>query len=148
MRKAKVSPGVPEPVLKGSERSALFWLLYQHHDALWDKWNGRRVDWKLVSAWAEAQQAWDRNGRTPQPDTAQRTWHRVRALVAREKAERQAKQRPAHVRSPAINHVPVIAPPPQSRSQPPAPQETPQSDVERRMAEMKAMINRRSGRLA
>lgn len=147
MRKAKVPPGIPEPVLKGSERSALFWLLYQHHDALWDKWNGRRVDWKLVSAWAETQQAWDRNGRTPQPDTAQRTWHRVRALIARERAEQQAKPRSAHLRSPTINQAPAVAAPatnPPNRSHP-APAQG-MASAEERVAALNAIIDRRSGR--
>lgn len=145
MRK-KAIPEIPETVLRSTERSPLFWLLHQHHAVLAARWKVQRVDWKAVCTWAGTQQAWDRTGSIPKPGTAQKTWQRVCRQHAREKAEREAKLRPAHLRSPAVNHVPVIAPPPQSRSHPPAPQETSQSDVERRMALMQATINRRSGR--
>lgn len=147
MRKAKVPPGVPEPVLQGSERSALFWLLHQHHDTLSEKWNGRRVDWNLVSVWAETQQAWDRNGQTPHPNTARKTWQRVRALVEREKAEREAKRHPARMRSPAINQAPAVAAPvvnPPNRSHP-APAQG-MASAEERVAALNAIIDRRSGR--
>lgn len=147
MRKAKVPPGIPEPVLQGSERSALFWLLYQHHDALTQKWKGRRVDWNLVSAWAETQQAWDRNGQTPRPNTARKTWERVRALVAHERAEREAKPRPTYLRSPAVNQAPPVTAPspnPPNRSHPAPAQGMP--SAEERVAALNATINRRSGR--
>jgi len=143
VRKSKIPPGVPEPVLQGSERSALFWLLYQHHGTLLEKWNGRRVDWNLVSAWAAAQQAWDRNGQTPHPNTARKTWQRVRALVEREKTEREAKRRPSLNPTPRQTLPPPVAAP--TRAKVP---ETPQSDAEERMALMQARINQRSGRLA
>lgn len=147
MRKTKVPPGVPEPVLQGSERSALFWLLYQHHDTLSKKWSGRRVDWNLVSAWAETQQAWDRNGQTPRSNTARKTWERVRVLVAHEKAEREAKQRPTHMRSPVVNHAPAAAalsPNTPNRSHPAPAQGMP--NAEERVAALNAIIDRRSGR--
>lgn len=151
MRKAKVPPGIPEPVLQGSERSALFWFLYQHHDTLLEKWSGRRVDWNLVSAWAEAQQAWDRNEQTPRPNTARKTWERVRTLVAHEKAEREAKPRPVYLRSPASSQAPAVAPRvtnPPNRSHPaPAQVDAGQGfDADEYIAEMRADLAHRSGR--
>ena len=145
MRKTKPtpSPDLLAAPAREAVRTPLFWLLYDNHARLSETWDGNRVRWATVCAWAAAHGVPDQP-----PDAVRMTWARVCAAKAHEKAKREAKQRPAPMRSPAVNHVPAIAPPPQSRSQPSAPQETPQSDVERRMALMRAKINQRSGRLA
>jgi hypothetical protein len=153
MRK-KACPEVPETVLRSTERSPLFWLLYRHHAQLAQRWDVQRVDWKAVCAWAETQRAWDKTGRVPKPGTAQKTWQRVCQLHARERATREARQRPSHARSPAISQAPPVAaswPTPPNRSHPAEAQGAGQaedSDLERRMALTRAMINRRSGRPA
>jgi len=143
MRKKKAVPEVPDTVLRSTERSPLFWLLYQHHAVLAPRWKVQRVDWQAVCAWAETQQAWDNTGSVPKPGTAQKTWQRVCHLHAREKAEREARRRPPLVPTPRQTLPPPVAAPTGAKAP-----ETPQADVERRMALMRAKINQRSGRLA
>ena len=143
MRKKKAVPEVPETVLRSTERSPLFWLLYEHHALLASRWEVQRADWRAVCAWAETQQAWDKTGRTPTPGTAQKTWQRVCLQHAREKAQREAQRRPSLIPTPRQTLPPAVVAP--TRAEVP---KTPQSDVEERMALMKAKINRRSGRLA
>jgi len=88
-RKAPPSPHpeIPDAVLLGIERSRLFWLLYKHHDVLATRWKSRRISWDAVCEWAKTEKAWDRSGNPAQAQTARKTWERVRALKAQERAE-------------------------------------------------------------
>ena len=87
--KRQPPPGtIPDAVLRGlDDRSALFWLLHKHHDALSLAWKGRRVDWRVVCEWSEQEKAWDRTGKTALPSTAKMTWRRVCLLKAQERAQ-------------------------------------------------------------
>ena len=65
MRKAKTPPkkaDLPDAVLLGQERSRLFWLLYDHHAVLEERWRGRRTDWRAVCAWAIAESSMNAKG--------------------------------------------------------------------------------------
>ena len=156
MRKAKTTTkaSVPDAVLLGQERSRLFWLLYEHHAELEATWRVRRVNWRAVCAWAVTEGGMNAKGDPPTPKLAKLTWERVCQLHARERAAREARQRPSHARSPAVNQAPPVAPSwatPPNRSHPPEAQgagQTEEADLERRMALTRAMINRRSGRPA
>ena len=151
MRKTKTTPtkaDLPDAVLLGQERSRLFWLLYDHHAVLATRWRGRRVDWRAVCAWAIAEGGMNAKGEPPTPNLAKQTWRRVCDLHAREKADREARQRPAYARSPAINQAPPVAALSPNRSHPPAAQASPgeEFDVEQHLADIQATIARRSGR--
>jgi len=139
MRKTKTppTPSSPATLTRDAIRTPLFWLLYEHHDALVASWRGHRVKWPVVCAWAAEQQV------SAEAEIARKTWARVCALKAREKAEREARQRLPLVPTPRQTSPPPVAAPTRA-----AVPETPQSDVERRMALMQAKINQRSGRLA
>jgi hypothetical protein len=145
MRKAKPQPDpdLPAAPIRGAVRTPLFWLLYEHHEALAESWRGHRVRWPEVCAWAAAHGVSDKQGNAIQPTAAKKAWVRVQALKAREKAEREARHRPSLNPTPRSTLPPAVGAP--TRAEVPR---APQSDVERRLAEMKATINRRSGRLA
>ena len=146
MRKTKTPPrkaDPPDTVLLGQERSRLFWLLYDNHAVLEARWRSRRIDWRSVCAWAVAEGGVNAKGEPPTPNAAKQTWHRVCHLHAREKAEREAQRRPSLVATPRQTLPPPVAAP--TRAKVP---ETPQSDVEERIALMTAKLNRRSGRRA
>ncbi len=148
-KKTPGSPTLPPAILRDTARSSLFWLLYEHHDALVETWRHRRANWLAVCAWAAEQQIADRDGKpiradTARADAARKTWERVCAVKAQEKADREARQRPAHVRSPAINQAPTVATPVANRSQP-APAQG-MASAEERVAALNAYIRQRSGR--
>ncbi len=84
---ACLHPAIPDAVLLGTVRSRLFWLLYEHHDVLAAKWKGSRVSWDAVCEWATAEEAWDKGGKPPKAGAARKTWERVRAFKALERAE-------------------------------------------------------------
>jgi hypothetical protein len=147
MRKTKTTPtkaDLPDAVLLGQERSRLFWLLYEHHAVLATRWRGRRVDWRAVCAWAIAEGGMNAKGEPPTPNLAKQTWRRVCDLHAREKADREAKQRPAYARSPATSQPPPVAAPSPNRSHPPPAQGA--ASAEDVVDELNAFIRRRSGR--
>ncbi len=150
MRKTKTTPkkaDLPDSVLLGQERSRLFWLLYDHHAVLETRWRGRRVDWRAVCAWAVAEGGMNAKGGLPTPNLAKQTWRRVCHLRAREKAEREARQRPAHLRSPVVNQTPAVVAAvvnSSNRSQPAPTQEV--ASAEERVAALNAYIRQRSGR--
>ena len=151
MRKVKTTPkkaNLPDAVLLGQERSRLFWLLYDHPPVLEARWRGRRVDWRAVCAWAVTECCLTANGEPPTPNLAKQTWRRVCHLHAREKAERETRQRMAYVRSPVVNQVPPVAALPPNRSQPVPAQSGPgqEFDPDEHIANLKATIARRSGR--
>lgn len=163
MRKKKPLPEIPRAVLRGTEHSALYWLLYEHHAELSAAWKEERASWTAVCEWAAERQAWARTGQAPTPHTAKVTWERVCARKAREAAERQAKQRPARVPTPRTNAPPPQPAPPPSQQRapvswvvspaPPAPSHSrptaaepttaPMSEGERRSAELLAELKRR-----
>lgn len=148
MRKTKPtpSPNLPAAPAREAVRTPLFWLLYDNHARLSEEWNGNRVRWATVCAWAAA------HGVPDQPPNAVRmTWARVCAAKAHERAKREAKQRPAHARSPATSKAPPVAAPAANlpnRSHPPTAQINPgeEFDVEQHLADVQATIARRSGR--
>lgn len=154
MRKAKTTPqkaDLPDAVLLGQERSRLFWLLYDHHAVLETRWRGRRVDWRAVCAWAVAEGSMNAKGEPPTPNLAKQTWRRVCHLHAWEKADREARPRPVHLRSPAVNQAPAVAAPvanPPNRSHPPPAQADAgqEFDADAYIAEMRAGLAHRSGR--
>ena len=147
MRKTKTTStkaDLPDAVLLGQERSRLFWLLYDHHAVLATRWRGRRVDWRTVCAWAIAEGGMNAKGEPPTPNLAKQTWRRVCHLHAREKADREARQRPAYARSPATSQAPPVVAPSPNRSHPPAAQEAASADDV--VDELNAFIRQRSGR--
>ena len=101
----KKAPALPPAILRDTARSPLFWPLYEHHDTLAETCRHRRANWRAVCAWAAEQQVPDRDGKpikadAARADAARKTWERVCAVKAQERADREVKQRPAHVRSP------------------------------------------------
>lgn len=104
---------IPEAVIRGTERSALFWLMFENHADLSGRWKGRRISWPAVCTWAVEHQAWTAKGEPPNPATAKKTWQRVCAAIAKEQAEkeaeRQAKQRPAVTPTPRKAGLPPMA---------------------------------------
>ena len=155
-KKAAAPPALPPTILRDTTRSPLFWLLYEHHDALAETWRHRRANWLAVCAWAAEQQTTDRDGEplkvdAARADAARKTWERVCAVKAQEKADREARQRPAYARSPAISKAPPVAAPavnPLNRSHPAPAQTNPgeEFDVEQHLADVQATIAHRSGR--
>lgn len=148
-KKAAAPPALPPTILRDTTRSPLFWLLYEHHDALAETWRHRRANWLAVCAWAAEQQTTDRDGDplkvdAGRADAARKTWDRVCAVKAQEKADREAKQRPAYARSPAISQAPPVAAPSPDRSHP-APAQG-MASAEERVAALNAFIRQRSGR--
>jgi len=128
---------LPTTPTRDAVRTPLFWLFYEHHDALVASWHGHRVKWPVVCAWAAEQRV------SAEVEIARKTWARVCALKAQEKTEREARRRPPLVPTPRQTFPPPVAAP--TRAEVP---ETSRSDAEKRMALMQARINQRSGRLA
>lgn len=152
----KKAPALPSTILRDNARSPLFWLLYEHHDALTETWRHRRANWLAVCTWAAEEQVADQNGKpikadAARADAARKTWDRVRVVKAQEKAERDAKPRPVHLRSPTVSQAPAVAPRvtnPPNRSHPAPAQTSPgeEFDVEQHLADIRATIAHRSGR--
>ena len=151
-KKAPAPPALPPAILRDTARSPLFWLLYEHHDALVETWRHRRANWLAVCAWAAEQQVADHDGKpikvdAARADAARKIWERVCTAKAQEKADREAKQRPAYARSPAVNQAPAVAAPVANlpnRSHP-APAKG-MASAEERVAALNAIIDQRSGR--
>lgn len=145
MRKTKPTPNTDLPAAPAREavRTPLFWLLYDNHARLSGTWGSNRVRWPAVCAWAAAHGVPDQR-----PDAARMTWARVCAVKAQERADREARQRPAHVRSPAVNQPPAMAAPPPNRLQPAPAQGSPGQgfDPDEHIARLRATIAQRSGR--
>jgi hypothetical protein len=117
-------------ISQSGHRSTLFWWLVEHHDEIAAAAIGRRLRWgALCGRFAEAGLA-DLSGKPASPETARRTWHRARQMVA-EARERQtaeaAKPRragatppsrlpkdwmPEAFRQPAVANTTVVALPP------------------------------------
>jgi hypothetical protein len=152
----KKAPALPSTILRDNARSPLFWLLYEHHDALTETWRHRRANWLAVCTWAAEERIADQDGKlikadAARADAARKTWERVCAVKAQEKARQEAKPRPVHLRSPAVNQPPAVAVAvvnPPNRSHPPPAQDSPgeEFDVEQHMADIRATIAHRSGR--
>ena len=81
-------------------RNTLAAWLRTHHDALLAELDGKPIDWELYLAAFAKRGLKDADGNAPSKATASKTWHRVRATVAAERARKQAH-------SPA---TPVLAP--------------------------------------
>lgn len=156
-KKPSPPPDLPPPaVLHGTARTPLFWLLYEHHEMLTESWRHRRASWPEVCSWAAGRQVLDRDGKPVKPHAARKTWARVCDLKEQERADREAKQRPAPARSPTVKRVPPGAVPPvaapvtnpPTRSQPtPAQADAGQEfDADQYIAEMRADLAHRSGR--
>ena len=151
-KKAPAPPALPPAILRDTARSPLFWLLYEHHDALVETWRHRRANWLAVCTWAAEQQIADHDGKlirvdAARADAARKTWERVCVAKAQEKADREAKPRPAYARSPTISQPPPVAapadnPPNRSHSAP----AKGMASAEERVAALNAIIDRRSGR--
>ena len=153
MRAAPNPKGLPAPPTdlgRASERSALFWGMHEHHDALERMWRKRRIDWVKFCAWA-AENGWLTNAGAPIPATAKSTWQRVRTLIRRERAERKQARRPSHnptAGQPRSGGEPVRTPE-QARSRPSVEQAAPlqiDREVDAQLEHLSGHINRRSGR--
>ena len=151
----KKAPALPSTILRDNARSPLFWLLYEHHDALTETWRHRRANWLAVCTWAAEEQIADQDGKpikadAARADAARKTWDRVCAVKAQEKVRQEAKPRPVHLRSPAVSQAPVVTPRvtnppnPPNRSHP-APAQG-MASAEERVAALNAIIDQRSGR--
>jgi hypothetical protein len=89
---------VLERIARPNTRSSLFWWLFEHHDAVTQSAEGRRLDWKGLRATFEVQGLTDLDGKPATMRTARMTWWRVRkekaridALRAAERAERERR---------------------------------------------------------
>lgn len=152
-KKPPPPPDLPPPaVLRGTARTPLFWLLYEHHEMLAESWRHRRASWPAVCSWAAEQQVLNREGKPVKSHAARKTWARVCDLKVQEQADREAKQRPAPAHSPAVKRAPPGAASPvaapslnlPNRSHP-APAQG-MASAEERVAALNAIIDRRSGR--
>ncbi len=141
MRKTKPtpSPNLPAAPAREAVRTPLFWLLYDSHARLSENWDGNRIRWAAVCAWAAAHGVPDQL-----PNAVRMTWARVCAAKAHEKAKREAKQRPAYARSPPTSQPPPVAASSPNRSHPPPAQGA--ASAEDVVDELNAFIRRRSGR--
>jgi hypothetical protein len=89
---------VLERIARPNTRSSLFWWLFEHHDAVMQSAEGRRLDWKGLRATFESEGLTDLDGKPATMRTARMTWWRVRkekaridALRAAERAERERR---------------------------------------------------------
>lgn len=89
---------VLERIARPNTRSSLFWWLFEHHDAVMQSADGRRLDWKGLCATFESEGLSDLDGNPANARTARMTWWRVRkergridALRAAERAERERR---------------------------------------------------------
>lgn len=138
MRKSKPNP--PKEVLYGSERSPLFWLLYEHYASLDERWRTNRADWRAVCAWAVSEKAWNRNGAAPSVGTAQKTWYRVKQQKRRE-AEAQAQiHRKSAARTPRHNTASQVVTPDSTETR------TSEPGATQQLGDLWRLIERRSGR--
>jgi hypothetical protein len=69
-------------------RSRLYFWMRNHHDELRDGFVAHRPDWRLLAQEFTRLGLTDRNGVSVKPETARKTWVRVRADVARVRANR------------------------------------------------------------
>ena len=69
-------------------RSRLYHWMRNHHDELRDGFAAHRPDWRLLAQEFTRLGLTDRNGRAVSAETARKTWLRVRADVARVRANR------------------------------------------------------------
>ena len=72
-------------------RNTLAAWLRTHHDVLLAELDGRPIDWELYLAVFAKRGLKDADGNTPTKATASKTWHRVRAAIAAERARKQAR---------------------------------------------------------
>lgn len=101
------------------DRGALFWWLYDNHNALKRRGPGRPIKWRHVLADLPDADRLDGAGTPATPRVAAKTWIKVQRFVAAEMAERQAKQRPARVPTPRANVSPPMPVPPPVHPRPP-----------------------------
>ena len=88
-RHGKSLRAVVNEITQSSDRSSLFWWLVEHHDEIAEATQGRRLRWSALCVRFEEAGLTDLNGRAASPETARRTWLRVRQMVS-EARERQA----------------------------------------------------------
>jgi len=74
-------------------RSTLGSWMRQNHDAFAQRLENKRADWAVLAALFGDAGLTDRFGRPPKPETARKTWLRVRAQVKASRAVRRAKPR-------------------------------------------------------
>jgi hypothetical protein len=72
-------------------KSSLEAWMTDHHDAFADRLKGRIADWAVLCALFKEAELTDRSGRTPKPETARKTWQRVRQRVAEARAKGATK---------------------------------------------------------
>lgn len=88
-RHGKSLRAVVNEITQSNDRSSLFWWLVEHHDEIAEASQGRRLRWSALCTCFQEAGLTDLNGRAASPETARRTWLRVRQMVF-EARERQA----------------------------------------------------------
>lgn len=78
-----------------SGRNTLAAWFRTHHDELLAELAGRPIEWDLYLAVFAKRGLKDADGNTPTRNTASKTWHRVQAAIATERARKQAQAAPA-----------------------------------------------------
>jgi hypothetical protein len=86
-------------------KSSLQTWMRENHDAFAERLAERIADWEVLVALFADGGLTDRYGNPPKPETARKTWHRVRAQVAAERA-RPSSRRPDRGRTEAVAAVP------------------------------------------
>jgi hypothetical protein len=79
-------------------KSSLQTWMRANHDAFAERLSERIADWEVLSKLFAAGGLTDRYGNPPKPETARKTWQRVRGEVAKEKAK-QLSRRPDPVKT-------------------------------------------------
>lgn len=77
-------------VAHGGDRSPLFWFLVEQHDELVEHAAGKRMCWDTLCKRFAEHGLTDRRGAQAKPETARKTWLRVRRFVAQTRARKQA----------------------------------------------------------
>jgi hypothetical protein len=91
------------------ERATLQQWLLENHDAFLARMTTRVPDWQeLVRLFAEAGLT-DSHGRPPKPETARKTWQKVRALVKQERKQPRRVETPPTQPAPTVRSAPKPA---------------------------------------
>ena len=83
---------VLKEIARSSERSSLFWWMFEHHDQLVTAAQGQRMRWAPLCERFSALGLADATGKPASIRTARETWRQVRASVASARAHAAAKK--------------------------------------------------------
>jgi hypothetical protein len=76
--------GFQKDLKEGPDRSRLFWWLVEHASEIRRERGAKRIDWHRHCARFAKLAITDANGQRPTPETARKTWLRVRQFLAKE----------------------------------------------------------------